>query len=190
MEHKDSKPKVGIYSGTFDPVHDGHLAFCLRAIAQCGLDKILIIPEKYPRHKPKATNVLHRFKILEQAISELPIKPGMVSAKLLSSDRFTIRQTMPELRQICKNASITLLLGSDVALNLHQWDDLHEIISDVSFAIGLRRGAKTTNIETTMEKLASFHGIPIGYTIIRSPYAHLSSSQIRSTDRTRNTTAV
>jgi nicotinate-nucleotide adenylyltransferase len=45
---------IGIYAGTFDPVHDGHIAFAKAAISKANLDKVVIVAEKEPyRKKPK-----------------------------------------------------------------------------------------------------------------------------------------
>ncbi len=179
MERK-VKPKIGVFSGTFDPVHEGHLSFCLEAIRQCGLDKVVIIPERSPRSKPGASDVTKRLSALEHAISLLPVKPGVITAALLSSDKATVRETMPELRQLCGNSDITLLIGSDVAANLAHWDNLGKVLDDVHFAIGLRGDTKAANIRDEMESIKRQYGKDVHYTIVQSPYAHLSSSAIRA----------
>ena len=60
--------KVGIFSGTFDPVHAGHIAFALEAMESAGLDKVYFLPESMPRRKSGVTHYAHRLAMLELAL--------------------------------------------------------------------------------------------------------------------------
>jgi len=57
---RDYKPKVGVYFGTFDPIHEGHIAVARNAMETAGLDEILITPNLNSIEKPHATDSRHR----------------------------------------------------------------------------------------------------------------------------------
>lgn len=177
-----SRKKVGFYAGTFNPVHEGHLAFCLEAIRVCSLDTVIISPEKLPRGKNNIPDVGKRLAALQNTVANLPVKNGLIKTALLHSDQFTISKTMPEIRGLCGDAEITLLLGSDVAANLIYWDKLNEILGDMHFAIGLRHGSGPEEIDQKMRDINLAHNQPVRYSIITTNYPLLSSTSIRATE--------
>ena len=61
------KNRVGILSGSFDPVHKGHIAFAIDAMKQAKLDEVYFLPEVKPRRKPGVSHVSHRIAMLQIA---------------------------------------------------------------------------------------------------------------------------
>jgi len=61
-------PRVGIYSGSFDPVHAGHIVFALRAQKIAGLEKIYFVPERRPKHVAEPEHYVHRTVMLKRAL--------------------------------------------------------------------------------------------------------------------------
>jgi nicotinate-nucleotide adenylyltransferase len=61
-------PRIGIYSGSFDPVHAGHIVFALKAQKVAGLDEIYFIPERRPRHGTQPEHYVHRSVMLSRAL--------------------------------------------------------------------------------------------------------------------------
>lgn len=167
--------RVGIYSGTFDPVHPGHIAFAQATLAQCKLDTVVFLPEPQPRGKVGVSPLERRVQLLQQAVEQLE---GLEVA-VLSAPRFTVKDTLPEIEQRFAGAELTLLAGSDVVPGLPQWKGVDSLLSRVSLAVGMRAGDST---ETVLQALAQLEasGHPCAYTLIHTEYAHLSSSQLRS----------
>ena len=60
---RDYKPKVGVYFGTFDPIHEGHIAVARNAMETAGLDEVLIAPNLNSLEKPHATDARHRLSM-------------------------------------------------------------------------------------------------------------------------------
>jgi nicotinate-nucleotide adenylyltransferase len=50
--------KIGIFAGTFDPIHEGHVAFAQAVLADLSLDKIYFLPERQPRRKTNVGKIL------------------------------------------------------------------------------------------------------------------------------------
>lgn len=172
-----SKQRVGIYAGTFDPVHVGHIAFALQAMEAARLDRLYFLPERVPRHKHSVTHYAHRVAMLRRAI-----KPHAKFDLLdLPERHFTVLKTVPAIRRtIGGEATIVLLVGSDVAAYLPKWDNVDALAKQVELCVGLRSGADERAIRQELLPLFSSKQLHI----VRAFAADVSSSQVRSAIRT------
>jgi nicotinate-nucleotide adenylyltransferase len=170
------KKQIGIYSGTFDPIHSGHLAFALQALKECGLEQIVFLPESNPRKKNKVTDIIHRTELIKRSIVGVP-KLSVVNT---TSQQFTVKQTLPELTALFPDARFTFLFGSDVIKNLlYGWSDLNMLLSGSSLAVGMRANDNTDEIVAVLEELKKRYNIPIDYRLVYTPNTAVTSSHIR-----------
>lgn len=160
--------RIGIYSGTFDPVHAGHIAFALATLRTCKLDKVVFLPEAQPRNKQDVTTISHRVTLLEAALANT----SSLEVIRLLHPTFTVRHVLPQLRILFTGAELTLLVGSDVARSLPYWPDSDELLSEMSLAIGMRAG----DTEEAVRQLVASNDI----TFIRTDFSGLTSSQVRN----------
>src|SRR5215469_15176515 len=101
--------RIGIYTGVFNPVHTGHIAFALQAMKVAKLDSVVFVPERNPRFKPEAEHFAHRVAMLKRAV-----RPHLSMAVLELVDRhFTVQRTWPQLESIFAGDTLVLLTGSD-----------------------------------------------------------------------------
>ena len=170
------KRRVGIYAGTFDPVHPGHLAFAAEAKRVCQLDEVIFLPEQTPRAKQGVTDMAHRIALLERAVQDTP---GLRVAKL-KSPQFTVAETLPEIRSMTGDAQLTLLIGSDIATTLPYWDDLETLLQNTALAIGMRAGDSAEAVTGTLQDLERTHHIPVNYTLVHTADADMTSSLVRN----------
>ena len=126
--------KIGIFGGTFNPPHLGHLAAARTAIDVLGLDKLLIIPAAVPPHKelPESTPAPpHRLAMAEKLADAL-LLPETVEVSPLELDRsgksYT-SDTLAQLKQQYPGAELWLLMGTDMFLTLHLWHDPEAILN-------------------------------------------------------------
>lgn len=126
--------KIGIYSGTFDPVHHGHLAFAQRAIYELGLDMVYFLVEPQPSHKQAASSIRHRLNMTWLALQDQP------KLELLTSDhqQFNVAETLPWLEQKFKDAELHLLMGADSFKFVHTWPGFDSLQRRVKLAVGQR----------------------------------------------------
>src|SRR5438046_2070169 len=126
--------RVGIYSGTFDPVHIGHVGFALQAIEAAQLDHVVFLPEQVPRGKVGVTDIAHRAAMLERTIA--PYR--QLSLRLLDDvPQFCVQGTLPALRQVFGSDELVLLLGSDVVKTFtDRWANLEDLFANMALAIG------------------------------------------------------
>ena len=126
--------KIGIFGGTFNPPHLGHLAAARTAIDVLGLDKLLIIPAAVPPHKelPESTPAPpHRLAMAEKLADAL-LLPETVEVSPLELDRSGKRytsDTLAQLKQQYPGAELWLLMGTDMFLTLHLWHDPEAILN-------------------------------------------------------------
>jgi nicotinate-nucleotide adenylyltransferase len=162
--------KIGIFSGTFDPVHDGHIAFALGAQQAAGLDRVILLPERCPRGKADCTPLTHRAAMLELAVRPHP----QLAVLQVQSEQFLVARTLPELRALFLHDELFLLLGSDVAKGLPYWPSLSALLDEMQLIIGVR-GRDEQGALTAL--LAAVPGVRNIFT--PSPQPHATSSSVR-----------
>jgi nicotinate-nucleotide adenylyltransferase len=126
--------KFGVFAGTFDPLHNGHLAFARQAL-RSGLDKVYFLPEPRPRRKQGVRALEHRQGMIEVAIQD-DTRLGLIK---LEQARFTPYETLPVLQQRFPNAEIVLLFGDDVLRHIADWPRIAELADSVRLLIATRR---------------------------------------------------
>lgn len=125
--------KIGIYGGTFNPPHLGHLAAARAAVAALGLDKLLFVPAAVPPHKelPQDTpSPDHRLAMVEKMADAMAM-PKVVEASGIELERTGKSYTSETLERVHEKypeAELWLLMGTDMFLTLHLWHDPETIM--------------------------------------------------------------
>lgn len=118
--------KIGVYGGTFNPVHNGHITAARAAVKALGLDKLLLLPANVPPHKTLPEGSASPEQRLEMA----ELAAGAVG-KLAQADGIELQRTgksytsdsLRLLRQQYPEDELWLLMGSDMFLSLHRWHE-------------------------------------------------------------------
>ena len=125
--------KIGIYGGTFNPPHLGHLAAARTAVDVLGLDKLLVIPAAIPPHKelPEGTPVSENRLAMAAKLADALLLPGVVEVSSMELERegksYT-SDTLAQLRRQYPEAELWLLMGTDMFLTLHLWHEPERIL--------------------------------------------------------------
>lgn len=169
---KTVRPRIGIYAGTFDPVHTGHVAFALQALAEARLDEVIFLPERRPRHKPGVEHYAHRVAMLQRALG-----PHPALAVMETVDRhFTIKRTLPLLRHTYPDAQLVFLMGSDVIHVLPSWPYAARLLSTSELAIGVR---STHELQVVDAEIRDWQQLPQAFQMIEGIASDVSSSLVR-----------
>lgn len=164
--------RIGIYSGTFDPVHAGHIGFALQAIEKAGLEAVYFLPERQPRHKHGVEHFGHRVAMLKAAVRPHP----RLRVLELVDINFSVERTLPKLRQQFKNRELVFLMGSDQVGHLPQWPRAERLLSGAGLAIGVRTEHDLKQIK---RQVAAWPQPPQSLAIFESFAADVSSGRIR-----------
>ena len=135
-------PRLGVYGGMFDPVHNGHIDAARFAVSLLNLDRLLLIPCATPNHREPATvSSEHRLQMLGMAIADY--------RKLAVDDREVRRQgvsyavdTLAELRKEGDYQQLVFVLGLDAFNTLPQWHQWQRILELSHLLVLNRSGAQ------------------------------------------------
>lgn len=147
---------VGIFGGTFDPIHFGHLRLAEEMAEVLGLSQVLFIPAGQPphRHAPRTEGV-HRLEMVRRAIAGNP--RFAVDAREVQQPRpsYTV-DTLADLRAERGAAQpLWLLLGADAFLGLPTWHEWQQLFEQTNIVVAQRPGAQSTQSATMQEPLKS-----------------------------------
>ena len=171
--------KIGIYGGTFNPPHTGHLQAAKQAVETLGLDQLLMIPDRIAPHKeipagsPMPGQRLEMLRIAlagEEKItaSDIELRREGVSYTYL---------TLEALREAYPDAELTLLMGTDMFLSVEAWKEPRKIMDLASIGVFYRgeKGEKAA-IEAQKEKLEAKGG---RISLVENDVISISSTQLR-----------
>ena len=163
--------RVGIFSGTFDPVHIGHIEFAIAAAREAQLEKVILLPERHPRGKAGVTSFADRVAMLKLATQNQP----MFEVTELDDERFTVDTTLPKL-QLKYGRDLSLLIGSDVARTfVDRWPGLDKLLQQMELIIALRGTDSENQIKKVMSQIGAAR-----FLCIASPKEQAASSKIRT----------
>lgn len=170
--------RIGIYSGTFNPVHAGHIGFALQAMASAKLDRLYFLPERKPRHKVGVEHFGHRVAMLERAVRPHP-RFGVLEYVDIS---FSVQKTLPRLRQQFPGSQLVFLLGSDVVWGMVHWPHIAQLLTVSELVIGLRARDNPLQLRQAIE---SWPVQPRDAHFLISYAPDVSSAEIREALRRR-----
>lgn len=157
---------IGVFGGSFDPVHYGHLHNARAIKQELGLDKLLLVPCKTPVHKQglhfSTEQRLHMLALAVQTFSDLSIDTQEISRQAPS---YTI-DTLKQIKQKYPQKKIFFIMGSDSFISLHTWKDYQQLSQYAQLVVLPRKGDKVQS-DTTVY-------------FAKTPLVDISSTQIRS----------
>jgi nicotinate-nucleotide adenylyltransferase len=148
---------LGIYGGTFDPVHFAHLRLAEEARQQLGLAEVLWLPAGQPKHRvePRCAPQ-HRLAMVRLAIADNPAFRLDDSEALAPTPSYTV-PTLERLRTLQGAARpLVLLLGADAFLGLAGWHRWRELFSLAHLAVATRPGSTLDTAAMPAELAAEF----------------------------------
>ena len=126
--------RIGIYGGSFNPPHLGHLAAARAAVNALGLDKLVFVPAGEPPHKDlplHSPTSEHRLELTRIAADQLllPEVTEVWDAELRREGKSYTADTLEQARQRWPGDELWLLMGTDMFLTLHEWMEPAKILA-------------------------------------------------------------
>lgn len=171
--------RIGIYGGTYNPPHIGHMRAAAHGIRVLGLDRLLLIPAAISPHKElpeDSANPLQRLEMLR--LSARGLEKAQVSAIELGREgpSYSV-DTVKQLREQYPDAQLVLMMGTDMFLSFLNWYQAETILKQVSLAV-FYRGEKRERpaIEAQKARLEAMGAV---VTLVENPVTAISSTDLR-----------
>lgn len=170
--------RIGIFGGTFDPVHLGHLVLAEQCREQCRLDEVWFVPARVPPHKSRTdiSPAEHRVAMLEFAIAGHERFRIQRIELNRAGPSFTV-ETLQQFHDESPDWELFLLLGADSVHDLPTWREPHRILQ-LATVVAVNRGDRPG---FSAEKLAGhFTQAELQRIVtVQMPGLDISSSDIR-----------
>jgi len=128
--------RLGIYGGSFDPVHEGHLGPVEEVRARLLLDAVLYVPAFAPPHKPSSPSAPshHRVAMLALALAGRPHALLSDFEVARGGTTYTV-ETLRHMRAVFEGTEVVLVIGSDALISFDTWRSWREIVSSHRIAV-------------------------------------------------------
>jgi nicotinate-nucleotide adenylyltransferase len=161
--------RIAIFGGTFDPIHNAHLAIARLAADRFQLDRVLFVPAAAPPHKGGVTHApyIDRVRMTEIACAEDP--RFEVSRLEAGTERSYSIETIGKVRaQLSANDELFFIIGADAFAEIRTWRQWQDVVKSARFLVVSRPGHK--------------YEAPAGmtYEVLDTLNLSVSSSEIRS----------
>jgi nicotinate-nucleotide adenylyltransferase len=160
--------KIGLYFGSFNPVHTGHLIIASHIVTNTLLEQVwfVVSPQNPFKHSATLLNEYHRLHLVNIAIDgEQQLKTSTVEFKL-PKPSYTV-DTLTYLSEKYPDHEFAIIMGSDGFQNLDKWKNYETLVKNYSFYIYRRPGFEVTE---------TFGAVA---TIVDAPLLEISSTHIR-----------
>ena len=140
MDNK-KKERAGLFGGTFDPVHFGHLRAAEEIREQLSLNRIYFVPAALPPHKKSThtTPSLHRLEMLRLAVSENPNFDICGYELEKNTTSYTV-ETLRHLNTANPNSEFYFIVGNELFAEIETWKEYKELFKLSNFAVITRPG--------------------------------------------------
>jgi len=167
---KKVKKRIGIFGGTFDPPHKGHIAIAEKAMEQFSLDRIYFIPAYLPPHKPNRDFITAKQRLTMVKLAFGGHKNFRISTVELQRRgiSYTI-DTLKTFKRRFPNADLILIIGADNLAQFQSWKSPKQILRLAALAVYKRRGFN-----------ASLKNRSIAFQPIKGKLLQVSSTKIRN----------
>ena len=182
MQNKCSR--IGIFGGTFDPIHIGHLIVAEDIRERFVLDRVLFIPSGNPPHKANynVTPAVHRYSMVFLAVESNPF----FEVSRIEMERegyiYTV-DTLAHLKELYGNKTeMFFIIGADIVWDLPKWKEPDKLFRMCEFIAALRPGCGRERLLMEIDRLRSQHQAKI--IAADAPLIGISSTEIR--ERVKN----
>ena len=160
--------KVGIFGGTFDPPHIGHLIAAQDALDILSLDSVVFIPARVPPHKQheKVTDSALRLRMIQAAAAHDPRFEVSDAEVRRSGTSYTV-DTLRELHEKRPNDDLFLLLGVDQVLEFSTWREPEEILRLARLAMLERAGVEHLDAGDIVHQTVRVTRVDVSSTLVR-----------------------
>ncbi len=171
--------RIGIYGGTFNPPHIGHIQAAREAVRALKLDKLLVIPDRIAPHKeiptgsPTPEQRLHMLNLALAGEENMEVS----DLELRREGPSYTYETVAQLRELYPDAKLVLFMGTDMFLSFHQWRYPEKILEQASLGVFYR--GQRNEIPAVEAKKVQMECTGATVYLVENPVVEISSSDVR-----------
>lgn len=191
MPHVEQGMAVGLFGGSFNPPHGGHLLVAETVLRKLGLDQLwwMVTPGNPLKDKHKLTDLAQRIRWSEELLSDPRIK---VTAFEAAKDLSYTAETLRYVKSRNLGVNFVWVMGADNLAGFHRWQDWQQIANTVPIAIVDRPGSTLSYLSSIMAKTFDHARVDENdagalalmdapaWTFVHGPRSPLSSTAIRN----------
>jgi nicotinate-nucleotide adenylyltransferase len=169
--------KIGLYFGTFNPIHVGHLIIANHIAENADLEQVWLVVTPHNPHKKKETLLddYHRLQMVHLATEDYPkLKPSDIEFKL-SQPNYTVN-TLVHLEEKYPDHEFSMIMGEDNLKSLHKWKNFEVLLQNHEIYVYPRLSPEQENSE--LKNHSKVH-------LINAPIVEISSTFIRKSIKER-----
>lgn len=168
--------RIGIYGGSFNPVHNGHIHLAQTAVRDFSLDVLYLMPSKISPHRSSDEYAAEEDRLEMLRLACKNIKGLEVSDYEIKSERvsYTI-YTIEHFRELYPDDELFLVVGSDMLLSFDKWYRFEDILSNAVLCAVSRKNGDNDELKRKAEKLSGYGRVLVSET----EAVEVSSTEIR-----------
>ncbi len=170
--------KIGLFGGTFNPVHNGHIMLAQYCRQELSLDKVLIIPDYTPPHKDNSEllSCEHRLTMCKLAFDCLD-GFEVSNIEIKRQGKSYSYQTVTEIKNLYPDDELFFLMGADMFLTLDKWKNPQIIFNKAKIAVIPRNDSSCLELDLYYKNVIKPMGAEA--VILKKPVVQVSSTFIR-----------
>jgi len=169
---------IGVYGGSFNPIHTGHLIIAEFVREQFNLEKVLFVPAKNPPHKNSVDyqTSQHRFNMVQIATAGNPFF-DVSNIELNRKGLSYTSDTLQELKNLYPDKKLYFICGADSIVNLNTWHSIASIFAYAEMIVVKRLDVSETDVKNMSRWLTDQYNAVIHFCDM--PYIEISSTMVR-----------
>jgi len=173
--------RIGLFGGSFNPVHTAHLILAERVREEAALDRVLFVPAGQPPHKPDVplAPAEQRVRMLELAVADNPFF-GVSTLEVRRPGPSYTLTTVRELRhELGERARLFLVVGADSILDMPRWWHADELVREVEILGVARPGFPLDDLSELEACFGGARVAEIRGSIVKAPLLAVSATEVR-----------
>lgn len=180
IKEADKALRMGIFGGSFNPVHKGHISLCVQCCEILRLDKALLIPANIPPHKSsdELCSNHDRYEMLKLSVMGCPKLEVCDIEYRMSGTSYTYH-TITQLKKIYPNADFFFIAGADMLEIFDKWYRCNDLLNAFTLVIGARDN-DLNSYERLLDLKKNKYGNSNKIQIVNIKTTELSSTLVRN----------
>lgn len=168
--------KIAIFGGTFDPIHNGHIAMAKYAVESLKMDRVIFLPNGNPPHKKEVdvTDAFYRYNMVKIAVERYDFF-SVSDYETKNNDYSYSLYTMRHFRRKY-GKDVYFIIGADSLCTIHQWHEYEKLLTENKFIVFFRDTEADDEFLNTVEK---YRKIGADITTAHMPKINISSTDVR-----------